>query len=177
MHVSRSQVYSAQQTCVYRRIRAGVPFLLCSPHNQDANLKDIAKHVSKVSLLLTGTYGSIWDTQKCFSNRVVLDAKLRRSDLGGHGMSEFRLVVGFIQLPFPYLGARRMSDILKITESSEMDPWRLGNLYDRPIARRLAEKLECPGNFLASPKRVLWLFFLRPQYRMVRHFGANSLTT
>ena len=54
--------------------------------------------------------------------------KLRRSDLSTHGMSEFRLVVGFIQLPFPYLGARRMSDILKITESSEMDPWRLGNL-------------------------------------------------
>ena len=26
-------------------------------HNQDANLKDIAKHVSKASLLLTGTYG------------------------------------------------------------------------------------------------------------------------
>ena len=30
-------------------------------HNQDANLKDISKHVSKVSLLLTGTLeGDIW---------------------------------------------------------------------------------------------------------------------
>jgi hypothetical protein len=108
-------------------------------HNQDANLKDIAKHIPKISLLLTGTYGSIWDTEKCFSNRVVLNSELRRSDLSTHGMSEFRLVVGFIQVPFPYIGARRMQDILKITDSSEMNSWRLGNSYDRPIARRIAE--------------------------------------
>ena len=131
-------------------------------HNQDANLKDIAKHISKVSLLLTGTYGSIWDTQKCFSNRVVLDSKLRRSDLGGHGMSEFRLVVGFVQLPFPYLGARRMSDILKITESSEMDPWRLGTLYDRPIARRIAETAGVPRQLFGQSKHGSVVIFSMP---------------
>jgi len=131
-------------------------------HNQDANLKDIAKHISKVSLLLTGTYGSIWDTEKCFSNRVVLDATLKRSDLSGHGMSEFRLVVGFIQLPFPYLGARRMSDILKITESSEMDPWRLGNLYDRPISRRIAEEAGVPRQLFGQSKMGSVVIFSEP---------------
>ena len=146
-------------------------------HNQDANLKDIAKHISKVSLLLTGTYGSIWDTEKCFSNRVVLDAQLRRSDLSTHGMSEFRLVVGFIQLPFPYLGARRMSDILKITESSEMDPWRLGNRYDRPIARRLAETAGVPRQLFGQSKRDQLLFFPCHLSRTARRFGRSSLTT
>lgn len=131
-------------------------------HNQDANLKDIAKHMAKVSLLLTGTYGSIWDTEKCFSNRVVLDAKLRRSDLSTHGMSEFRLVVGFIQLPFPYIGARRMSDILKITESSEMDPWRLGNLYDRPISRRIAEEAGVPRQIFGQSKMGSVVIFSMP---------------
>jgi hypothetical protein len=131
-------------------------------HNQDANLKDIAKHISKVSLLLTGTYGSIWDTEKCFSNRVVLDSELRRSDLSTHGMSEFRLVVGFIQLPFPYLGARRMSDILKITESSEMDPWRLGNGYDRPIARRIAEEAGVSRHMFGQSKKGSVVIFSAP---------------
>ena len=122
----------------------------------------MAKHISKASLLLTGTYGSIWDTEKCFSNRVVLDAKLRRSDLSSHGMSEFRLVVGFIQVAFPYLGARRMSDILRITESSEMDPWRLGNLYDRPISRRIAEEAGVPRQIFGQSKMGSVVIFSSP---------------
>jgi len=131
-------------------------------HNQDANLKDIAKHLSKVTLLLTGTYGSIWDTKKCFSNRVILDSAMRRSDLSGHGFSEFRLVVGFIQLPFPYLGARQMQDILEITESSEMDPWRLGNGYDRPISRRIAEEAGVPRHLFGQSKKGSVVIFSMP---------------
>jgi hypothetical protein len=131
-------------------------------HNQDTNLKDVAKHISKVSILLTGTYGSIWDTKKCFSNSVVLDSELRRSDLSTHGMSEFRLVVGFIQLPFPYIGARRMQDILRITESTEMDPWRLGNLYDRPIARRIAEEAGVPRHLFGQSKKGSVVIFSMP---------------
>jgi len=131
-------------------------------HNQDANLKDIAKHLSKVTLLLTGTYGSIWDTKKCFSNRVILDSAMRRSDLSGHGFSEFRLVVGFIQLPFPYLGARQMQDILEITESSEMDPWRLGNGYDRPISRRIAEEAGVPRQLFGQSKKGSVVIFSMP---------------
>jgi len=131
-------------------------------HNQDANLKDIAKQVTRVSLLLTGTYGSIWDTKKAFSNRVVLDSDLRRSDLGTHGFSEFRLVVGFIQLPLPYIGARRMEHILNITESPEMDPWRLGNMYDRPTARRIAEEAGVPRQIFGRSKLGSVVIFTPP---------------
>lgn len=113
-------------------------------HNQDANLKDMSKHLSKVGILLTGTHGEIWYTKACFGTRAYVDSDLRRWDLGGHGMAELRLVVGFIHLPFPYIGARRKEDIVEITESAEMEPWRLGNAYDRPIARRLAEEAGVP---------------------------------
>jgi len=82
--------------------------------------------------------------------------------LGGHGMSEFRLVVSFIQLPFPYLGARRMSDILRITESSEMDPWRLDNLYDRPISRRIAEEAGVPREIFGQSKMGSVVIFSAP---------------
>ncbi len=131
-------------------------------HNQDANLKDVAKYIKNVSLLLTGTYGSIWDTKKAFSNRVVLDSNLKRSDLSTHGFSEFRLVVGFIQVPFPYMGARRMEDILNITESREMDSWRLGNTYDRPIARRIAEEAGVPRHLFGQSKKGSVVIFCEP---------------
>ena len=77
-------------------------------------------------------------------------------------MAEFRLVVGFIHVPFPFLGARRMSDILRITESSEMDPWRLGNLYDRPIARRIAEKAGVPRQLFGQSKKGSVVIFSMP---------------
>jgi hypothetical protein len=135
----------------------------CALHqNQDANLKDVAKHIKNVTLLLTGTYGSIWDTKKAFSNRVVLDSDLKRSDLSTHGLSEFRLVVGFIQVPLAYIGARRMEDILNITESSEMDSWRLGNTYDRPIARRIAEEAGVPRSLFGQSKKGSVVIFCAP---------------
>ena len=92
-------------------------------------------------------------------------------------MSEFRLVVGFVQLPFPYLGARRMSDILKITESSEMDPWRLGTRTIGLLRDGLRRQREFPGNSLVSPNMDQLLFFPCHLSRTARRFGRSSLTT
>ena len=69
-------------------------------------------------------------------------------------MAELRLVVGFVHLPLPFMGARRKADIVKITESSEMDPWRLETDYDRPIARRIAEEAGVPRHLFG---RSRWL--------------------
>jgi hypothetical protein len=131
-------------------------------HNQDANLEEISKHVSKVGLLLTGTLGEMWYTKACLGKRAFLDSELRRWDLGGHGMAELRLVVGFIHLPFPYIGARRREDIVNITESSEMDSWRLGNKYDRPIPRRIAEEAGIPRHAFGQSKMGSVVIFPGP---------------
>jgi hypothetical protein len=131
-------------------------------HNQDANLKEISEHLSKVSLLLTGILGEIWYTKKSLGKRQFLDSEMRKYDLGGHGMAELRLVVGFIQLPLPYIGARRKEDIANITESSEMDPWRLGNDYDRPIPRRIAEEAGIPRRLFGQSKMGSVVLFSRP---------------
>jgi len=65
--------------------------------------------------------------------------------LSGHGLGEFRLRIGFLHLPLPYIGARHGPAIYRITHSREMDPWRLGTgYYDRPIARRMAEEAGVP---------------------------------
>jgi hypothetical protein len=131
-------------------------------HNQDVNLKEISKHVSKVSLLLTGTLGEIWYPKGFLGKRAFLDSELRRCDLGGHGMAEFRLVVGFIHLPLPYIGARRKQDIVDITMLSDMDPWRLGTSYDRPIPRRIAEEAGIPRHAFGQSKMGSVVIFPGP---------------
>ncbi len=131
-------------------------------HNQDANLHGISGHISNVGLLLTGTLGEIWYTKACSGKRSFLDSELRRWDMSGHGMAELRLVVGLIHLPFPYIGARRKEDIVNITESSEMDPWRLGNMYDRPIPRRIAEEAGVPRHAFGQSKMGSVVLFPSP---------------
>ena len=131
-------------------------------HNQDANLDEMSKHISRGSVLLTGVHGTIWYTKVCLGNRAFLDSELRKWDLGGHGIAELRLVVGFIHLPLPYIGARRKEDIVNITESSEMDPWRLRNTYDRPIARRIAEEAGVPRHAFGQSKMGSVVLFPGP---------------
>jgi hypothetical protein len=90
------------------------------------------------------------------------DCTIKRLDVAGHGLGELRLVIGFIHAPLPFVGARRKADIVKITESSEMDPWRLGNTYDRPIARRIAEEAGLPRHMFGQSKMGSVVIFPRP---------------
>lgn len=108
---------------------------------QDANLKQIAEELTAPAILLTGTLGELWYTYDLGykEHPGCSGPDLRRWDLGLHGLTELRLRGGFVQAAIPYIGARRRAEILAITESSEMDPWRLGTSYDRPIPRRLGE--------------------------------------
>jgi hypothetical protein len=90
------------------------------------------------------------------------DSTIKRLDVAGHGLGELRLVVGFIHVPVLFIGARRKADIIKITESSEMDPWRLGSKYDRPIARRIAEEAGVPRQMFGQSKMGSVVIFSRP---------------
>jgi hypothetical protein len=109
---------------------------------QDANLKQVTEHLEPPALLLTGTLGEIWYTRRCWyvDHPDTLHSGLARGDLGTHGLTEVRLRAGYVQVAIPYIGGRRREEILRISESDEMRPWRLENSYDRPIARRLGEE-------------------------------------
>lgn len=132
-------------------------------HNQDANLLEIANHVANPSLLLTGTGGAVWrDPAVKRTKRGDADSQLKRSDSSGLGMAEVRLVVGFIQLPLPDLAVRREQEIDSITMSPEMDPWRLGTMYDKPIARRIAEEAGVPRKMFGQSKKGSVVIFSHP---------------
>ncbi|MBW1784086.1 MAG: hypothetical protein JRL30_25525 [Deltaproteobacteria bacterium] len=132
--------------------------------NQDANFVDIVRRITPITILLTGVLGEIWYTSNCARNgRYYIDSELKRWDLGGHGLSEVRLQSGFIQLPFPYMGAQRREDIQKISDAPEMRPWRLNNHYDRPIPRRMAEERGVPRALFGQTKLATVVEFAPPR--------------
>ena len=94
--------------------------------------------------------------------RTFLDSAIRRGDLGGHGMGELRLALGFVQLPLPFIGARQKADIVRITESSEMDPWRWETRTIDPFHRRIAEEAGVPRNLFGQSKMASAVIFAPP---------------
>jgi hypothetical protein len=136
----------------------------CAIHQaQDANLLDLIRQVQGPAVLLTGSVGDvIWTTDKVPGLKPDATDELRRGDLSLLGLSEIRLDAGLIQLPLPYIGARRRRDINRITHSDEMAPWRLGNAYDRPIPRRIAEEKGVARHWFGQQKMKTVTAFPEP---------------
>jgi hypothetical protein len=149
-------------------------------HNPDFNLLDIFHHADRPTLLLTGVLGEMWYARKSVvDHRYDSTDQLKRWDLGGHSVGEVRLHTGVIQLPIPYIGARRRPELLQITESAEMAPWRLDNAYDRPIARRLAEEAGVPRESFGQKKMATVVSMQRPPFPFdaaLRHQYQQFLT-
>jgi hypothetical protein len=123
-------------------------------NNSDLNLHEITSYVSQPTLLLTGQYGEFWYTRDITGEHRMhyFDDSLKKWDLAGHGLSETRLKTGFIQAAIPVIGSRNRAAILRITESPEMQPWRLDTRYDRPIPRRIAEEAGVPREMFGQIK-------------------------
>jgi hypothetical protein len=134
------------------------------PGNQDANLLEINSHISRVSVLLTGVLGELWYDAAFYASRPgLITPELRKLDVGGHGMTEVRLRSGFVQLALPYMGAQRRDDIYRITNSREMDAWRVNPPYDRPIPRRIAEERGVPRQLFGQVKMGSVMLFPSPR--------------
>lgn len=119
---------------------AGVDF------NEDLNMHAIVMHAASPALLLTGRWGEFWYTGRIASKGLMryFTDDLRTWDHSGFGLAEIRLHAGFSQVSIPAIGSRHRQSLLKISDSPEMAPWRLGTDYDRPIPRRIAEEAGIP---------------------------------
>jgi hypothetical protein len=71
----------------------------------------------------------------------------------GSSLGEFRLRVGFVHVPVPFIGFERRADILAISNSEEMRPWMVGTDYDRPIPRRILEEKGVPRHLFGQTKK------------------------
>lgn len=132
---------------------------------QDANIRQVSARIRAPALLLTGTLGEIWYTRSPWYEErpETLGDDLPRADLSLHGLTEVRLRAGYIQAALPYVGATRRAQLLAITESSDMHPWRLGTRYDRPIPRRLGEEAGVPRELFGQIKVGSVVEFSRPE--------------
>lgn len=103
-------------------------------------------------LLFTGYHGDkVWDKNlhKAPTPYIV------RGDCSGSSLAEFRLRVGFINFPIPFIGCTQHPAIHAISKSDEMDPWSLGNAYDRPIPRRIAEEAGVARHLFGQYKKAV----------------------
>ena len=121
----------------------------------------------RVSLVFTGFQGDyVWDVN--VETKHVND-DLTGADTSGITLSEIRLKSGFINAAVPYLFARAIPDLARISASREMQPWRSRRPeYDRPIARRIAEAAGVPRAAFGQRKRAVLATYDYPVHPGVR---------
>ncbi len=82
--------------------------------------------------------GQIWITGGDTGPYII------RGDNSGSGLDAFRQRLGFVHVPVPFIGCRHAAKVKAIAAGNDMAPYRLGNNYDRPIARRICEEAGVP---------------------------------
>ncbi|WP_048708636.1 hypothetical protein [Microvirga massiliensis] len=101
-------------------------------------------------VFVTGFHGDkVWD------RRSKPNTKIKRGDISGSSLGEFRLAKDFVHLPLPFVGAQRHPDLSRISTSDEMHCFSVGGHYDRPIPRRIAEEAGVPRNLFGQRKKAI----------------------
>jgi hypothetical protein len=108
------------------------------------------------AVLLTGFHGD-----KVWERAVPPSSVLKRGDPSGASIADFRLRVGFLHVPVPFIGACRHSEIHTISNSAEMRPFSVGGDYDRPICRRILEEAGIPRELVGQRKQAIATHFSR----------------
>jgi hypothetical protein len=112
---------------------------------------------------LTGYHGD-----KVWCPNVSPSAEIIRGDNSGCSLSEFRLRVGFVHIPVPFIAVRQHAQIHKISNSPEMDLYRVGGRYDRPICRRIVEGMGIGRSLFGQLKKAVTIGFIwGPRYLSV----------
>ena len=102
-------------------------------------------------LLYTGYHGDrVWARTGVHPTRDIV-----RGDPSGGSLAEFRLRVGFVNLPVPFIGCMEHPSIHAISNSPAMVRWSLGTSYDRPIPRRIAEEAGVPRHLFGRTKKAV----------------------
>lgn len=144
-------------------------FLVPSYPRPSLIFHSMAKHIEKnceSAVLFTGFHGGIvWDVnleEKYLSDHMV------RDNTAGFSLSEIRLKSGFISVAVPFMYARSVQSIVRISRSPEMQPWRLHNTYDRPIPRRIVESAGVDRELFGRFKKYVAQSYRYPRNRSIR---------
>ncbi len=106
--------------------------------------------------LVTGVLGD-----KLWNLHGSPDPNLKRSDVAGASLTEFRLREDFLHVPLPFVGARHHPSVHAISNSAEMRDYVVGGTYDRPIPRRIAEEAGVARNLFGQRKKAVTIHVFR----------------
>jgi hypothetical protein len=131
-------------------------FYAVDPSKTELIFHTMAAHIAKTcqaAVVFTGYHGDkMWDAEL---EDKYLNDQIMRGDISGLRLSEIRLKSGFIHVAVPFIFARSVASIRRITDAPEMDPWRLRNSYDRPIPRRIAESAGVDRQLFGFHKKMV----------------------
>jgi len=131
------------------RSKPEIPFIAADAKGEDIQFAG-AEDDLRGRVLLTGYHGDkVWE-----KTNNALQSTIVRGDRSGLSLTEYRLLIGMIHLPVPFMGIRDISQINRISNSSEMLPWDLNNDYNRPICRRILEQAGIPRQLFGQQKKA-----------------------
>ncbi|HET8551461.1 MAG TPA: hypothetical protein VFM97_03160 [Gammaproteobacteria bacterium] len=124
---------------------------IATGHGGDDVVMMVAEPALPGRLLYTGYHGDkIWNKHHKAPSPYIV-----RGDTSGCSLAEFRLRVGFINLPIPFIGCVRHPEIHRISNAAEMVPWSMNNDYDRPIPRRIVEQAGVARELFGQKKKAI----------------------
>lgn len=144
-------------------------FLAATPAPPELIFYSLGRQVQAsggVGAVFTGYHGDkVWDANV---EDTYLDEAIIRGDVSGLNLTEARLRFGFFNVAVPFIGARSIEDLARISRSSEMEPWRLHNDYDRPIPRRIVESAGVPREVFGQRKKMVVRRYTYPFHARLR---------
>jgi hypothetical protein len=126
-------------------------FFAAGMNGDDAVYEPVRGELSG-AILVTGFHGDkVWDKS------AKPNDKIKRGDVSGSSLGEFRLREGFVHLPLPFVGATRHKQIVEISNSAALSSYSVGGPYDRPIPRRIGEEAGVPRHLFGQKKKAVHL--------------------
>jgi len=112
-------------------------------------------------LLVTGFQGGkVWDKDD------PPNPQIKRGDLSGCSLGEFRLRANFLHMPMAFIGIQRQPDLRRIANSAEMERYVTGTSYDRPVPRRILEEAGVERRLFAQRKQGASILLFQGRNRL-----------
>ena len=128
-----------------------------------------------LGVIFNGNHGdAVWDAKP---PAHLLTDQIIRIDTCGMSLMEVRLKHGYFNIALPFIFATDICEIVKISNSAELAPWKLGNDYDRPIARRILESAGVKRGMFAQRKKAVVTFYQYPINKLVRRQFLEYLSS
>lgn len=86
---------------------------------------------------------------------LMQTGQIIRGAQSGYALIEARNRYGVVECSAPYLFARSVGSMHRVSASEEMAPWQLKNGYDRPICRRILEERGVPREAFGWGKKAV----------------------